>query len=86
MGAVTCHGGWSPGSFGHYEQDAHTFAAWRVDYVKMDWCGGDERSVDGHTNFSRALNVRPPAQRVGKKSASEGKNTCFGGRAEVFPL
>lgn len=26
------------GSFGHEEQDARTFAAWGVDYVKYDWC------------------------------------------------
>ena len=28
-----------PGSYGHEEQDARTFAAWGVDYVKYDWCG-----------------------------------------------
>jgi alpha-galactosidase len=27
-----------PGSYGHYLQDAATFASWGVDYVKMDWC------------------------------------------------
>jgi hypothetical protein len=26
-----------PGSYGHYEQDAATFASWGVRYVKMDW-------------------------------------------------
>jgi alpha-galactosidase len=26
------------GSYGHEEQDARTFAAWGVDYVKYDWC------------------------------------------------
>jgi alpha-galactosidase len=30
VGDTTCHSGWSPGSFGHYEQDAKTFAAWEV--------------------------------------------------------
>ena len=34
VGDVTCHGGWSPGSLGHFEQDANTFAKWGVDYVK----------------------------------------------------
>ncbi len=29
----------SAGSYGHYVQDAATFAAWGVDYVKLDWCG-----------------------------------------------
>jgi alpha-galactosidase len=28
-----------PGSYGHEQQDAHTFAAWGVDYLKYDWCG-----------------------------------------------
>jgi alpha-galactosidase len=27
-----------PGSFGHYRQDAKTFASWGVDYLKLDWC------------------------------------------------
>lgn len=28
-----------PGSYGHEEQDANTFAEWGVDYLKYDWCG-----------------------------------------------
>jgi alpha-galactosidase len=28
----------SAGSFGHYQQDAAAFAAWGVDYLKLDWC------------------------------------------------
>jgi alpha-galactosidase len=55
VGDKTCHGGWSPGSYGHYEEDANTFAAWGVDYVKIDYCGGND-SVDGHKEMSRALN------------------------------
>ena len=27
------------GSYQHEEQDARTFAAWGIDYVKYDWCG-----------------------------------------------
>ena len=30
--------GTSDGSYGHYLQDARTFASWGVDYVKLDWC------------------------------------------------
>jgi alpha-galactosidase len=26
------------GSFGHEEQDAQTYAAWGIDYLKYDWC------------------------------------------------
>lgn len=32
----TCAG--RPGSFAHEQQDADTYAAWGVDYVKEDWC------------------------------------------------
>lgn len=55
VGDKTCHGGWSPGSYGHYEQDANTFASWEVDYVKIDYCGNND-SVEGHKEMSHALN------------------------------
>ena len=35
-GPKTCAG--YEGSYGHEEQDAHTFAEWGIDYVKYDWC------------------------------------------------
>jgi hypothetical protein len=31
VGTKTCHHGWSPGSFGHYKQDAELFASWGID-------------------------------------------------------
>jgi len=55
VGTLTCHGGWSPGSFGHYQQDADLFARWEVDYVKVDWCGAN-KTMNGHINISHALN------------------------------
>ncbi len=36
-GPRTC--GEYPGSYGHEEQDAKTYAAWGVDFLKYDWCG-----------------------------------------------
>ena len=36
MGAATCAE--FPGSRGHFDQDARTFAAWGVDYLKLDAC------------------------------------------------
>jgi alpha-galactosidase len=33
-------GGPNAGSYGHYQQDMNTFAAWGVDAVKVDFCGG----------------------------------------------
>jgi alpha-galactosidase len=38
IGARTCQS--LPGSWGHYDQDAATFASWGVDFVKVDDCGG----------------------------------------------
>ena len=35
-GTLTCQK--RPGSLGHELQDAKTYAAWGVDYVKVDWC------------------------------------------------
>jgi hypothetical protein len=39
-------GGIGQGSYGHYRQDAHTFAAWGVDAVKVDFCGGSRLGLD----------------------------------------
>ncbi len=36
-GPNTCAG--YEGTYGHEEQDARTWAAWGIDYVKYDWCG-----------------------------------------------
>jgi Alpha galactosidase A/Alpha galactosidase C-terminal beta sandwich domain len=38
-------GGAGQGSFGHYQQDANTFAAWGFDAVKADFCGGAEHHL-----------------------------------------
>jgi hypothetical protein len=35
-GPRTCGG--FEGSYGHEEQDARTYAAWGIDYLKYDWC------------------------------------------------
>ncbi|MHB1594888.1 MAG: NPCBM/NEW2 domain-containing protein [Streptosporangiaceae bacterium] len=37
FGDTTCQG--RPGSYGHYQQDANTFANWGVDFLKFDYCG-----------------------------------------------
>ena len=36
-GPDTCEG--YEGSYGHEEQDARTYAAWGIDFLKYDWCG-----------------------------------------------
>src|SRR5580692_4706245 len=35
-GPKTCAG--YMGSYGHEDQDAKTFSAWGIDYLKYDWC------------------------------------------------
>jgi alpha-galactosidase len=53
-GTKTCAG--RPGSKGHEEEDARTYAEWGVDYLKYDWChteGQDAR--DAYARMSRAL-------------------------------
>ena len=39
-GPTTCAG--YIGSYGHEAQDARTFAAWGIDYLKYDWCGASQ--------------------------------------------
>jgi alpha-galactosidase len=39
-GPKTC-GGYE-GSYGHEEQDAETYAKWGVDFLKYDWCSGED--------------------------------------------
>ncbi len=39
-GPTTCRG--REASYGHEKQDADTFARWGIDFVKYDWCSGDE--------------------------------------------
>ncbi len=39
-GPRTCAG--FEGSYGHEEQDAKTYAAWGIDYLKYDWCSAGQ--------------------------------------------
>ena len=43
-GPNTCAG--YEGSYGHEEQDARTYAAWGIDYLKYDWCGARNLYTD----------------------------------------
>ncbi|QDZ16261.1 glycoside hydrolase family 27 protein [Humibacter ginsenosidimutans] len=60
-GTSTCGG--YPGSYGHYQQDADTFASWGVDYVKLDGCNvpsvagqSDAQTyIQLYNQFSKAL-------------------------------
>lgn len=53
-GDMTCQQ--RPGSRGHEFQDARTFAAWGVDYLKFDWCfHGDLNAKASYKTMSNAL-------------------------------
>ena len=53
-GAKTCGG--FPGSLGHEYQDARTYAAWGVDYLKYDWChSGNQSAPDSYALMRDAL-------------------------------
>ena len=46
------------GSYGHYQQDADTFAAWGFDAAKIDFCGAGQEGLDPRTlypEFATAL-------------------------------
>ena len=58
-GSNTCQG--RPGTLGHEEQDARTFAAWGVDYVKEDWCHA--KGLDAPTLYRR---FREALERAGR--------------------
>ncbi len=45
-------GGAGQGSYGHYQQDADTFAAWGFDAVKVDFCGGSEYHLNPAAAYS----------------------------------
>lgn len=48
-GRRTCQG--RPGSYGYEELDAKTYAAWGVDYVKIDWC--NSQGLDARTQYTK---------------------------------
>ncbi len=51
-------GGPGQGSYGHYQQDVDTFAAWGFDAVKVDFCGGIRQGLEpasAYTAFHEAI-------------------------------
>jgi alpha-galactosidase len=51
-------GGAGQGSYGHYQQDVNTFAAWGFDAVKVDFCGGAEYHLSpaaAYSEFHQAI-------------------------------
>ena len=77
-GPNTCAG--YEGSFGHEEQDAKTYAAWGIDYLKYDWCGA--RNLYGDDE------MRAVYQIMGDALLKAGRpilySLCQYGRADVW--
>lgn len=64
IGLYTSIGSWTcknhlPGSYGHYDKDAQTFAEWGIDFVKCDNCAkpGNVLERTLYANFSSYLNA-----------------------------
>lgn len=58
-GTKTCQG--RPGSLGHEQQDARSYAAWGVDYVKEDWCNA--AGLDARAQYAK---FRDALRRTGR--------------------
>ena len=41
------------GAYGHYQQDINTLAAWGIDAVKVDWCGGSLAGLDPAKTYAQ---------------------------------
>ena len=52
-GTSTCAG--RPGSYGHEQQDANTYASWGIDYLKEDWC--NTPGLDPQTEYTVMRNA-----------------------------
>ncbi len=77
-GPKTCAG--YEGSYGHEEQDAKTWAAWGIDYLKYDWCSASRvyKDEDMHAVY----------QLMGDALRKTGRpivfSLCQYGRADVW--
>jgi alpha-galactosidase len=50
IGPSGCNGQ-GVGSYGHYQQDANTFAAWGFDAVKVDFCGAGQKGLNPRLEY-----------------------------------
>src|SRR5882724_4132419 len=77
-GPNTCAG--YEGSYGHEEQDARTYAAWGIDYLKYDWCGA--------RNLYSDQEMQAVYQKMGDALLKSGRpilySLCQYGRADVW--
>jgi alpha-galactosidase len=77
-GPKSCAG--YPGTYGHVEQDARTWAAWGVDYLKYDLCSGE-------AFYHTAETVQAVYQQMGEALQATGRpilySLCEYGRFDV---
>ena len=77
-GPNTCAG--YEGSYGHEEQDARTYAAWGIDYLKYDWCGARNLYTDDE--------MQAVYQKMGDALRAAGRpivySLCQYGRQDVW--
>lgn len=77
-GPNTCAG--YEGTYGHEEQDARTWAAWGIDYLKYDWCGA--------RNIYTDADMQAVYQKMGDALLATGRpivySLCQYGRADVW--
>ena len=77
-GPETCAG--YPGTYGHEEQDAKTWAAWGIDYIKYDWCSA--------RNIYSDEEMQAVYQEMGDALRAAGRpivySLCQYGRADVW--
>jgi alpha-galactosidase len=77
-GPNTCAG--YEGTYGHEEQDAKTWAAWGIDYLKYDWCGARNIYTDEE--------MQAVYQKMGDALRKSGRqivySLCQYGRADVW--
>ncbi len=77
-GPETCAG--YPGSYGHEEQDAKTYAAWGFDYLKYDWCSAGRIYQDS--------DMQAVYQKMGDALLASGRpivfSLCQYGKSDVW--
>jgi alpha-galactosidase len=77
-GPNTCAG--YEGTYGHEVQDAKTYAAWGIDYLKYDWCGARNLYTDEE--------MQAVYQKMGDALRAAGRpivfSLCQYGRADVW--
>jgi alpha-galactosidase len=72
-GTMNC-AGTSAGSYGHFQQDAATFAAWGVDYLKLDWCDIPFQNYPRMTHPQVSLML---ARQMGSALAATGRPIVY---------